>query len=414
MSERSNQRGPGNEADSGNRPEGFEAVLSPADEAAFEALIDAAYEVSRVPEQHRARAERLAAMLGLLDVPMSFEGHDETDEIMAKVRDHARPLSVSLSGDDVEFMELNPPEREIIAADARATRHASLRNLVVSRSPAIAFDQDLCDRTFDLVMLAEESQRRLRMPVATGGGSRWTWRELVTIAATLLLGASVILPLLAATEHQARRTACASNLRDVAGAMGQYANQYRDSMPIATASLVGGGGGDQRWWNVGTSSSNSANLYTLVRGGFASLKALACPGNPVACTEMHDPHAIDWKCLDEVSFSYQIQKGNENSRLSEPSRTAILADRSPVVRRAVSGGVIYPFENSCNHMRQGQDVLFADGSVVWHSTPVLSNGDNIWLPRAVENQIRAAMMSTDPTLKGVETPDSAADTFLGP
>lgn len=412
MSERPNQHESEGRRDVAARDPDFDAALSPADEAAFEALIDAGYEVSRVPEQHRVRAEKLAAILGVLDVPLGFEGRDETDEIMAKVRDHSRPRGVSLSGVDVEFMELNPPEREIIAADASATRHASLRALVVSRSPAIAFDQDLCDRTFDLVMLAEESQRRLRMPVATGGGSRWTWRELVTIAATLLLGASVILPLLAATEHQARRTACASNLRDVAGAMGQYASQYRDSMPIATASL--GGGGDQRWWNVGTSASNSANLYTLVRGGFASLKALACPGNPVACTEMRDPHAIDWKCLDEVSFSYQIQKGSQNSRLSEPSRTAILADRSPVVRRAVSGGVIYPFENSCNHMRQGQDVLFADGSVVWHSTPVLSNGDNIWLPRAVENQIRAAMMSADPTLNGVETPDSAADAFLGP
>ena len=129
---------------------------------------------------------------------------------------------------------------------------------------------------------------------------------------------------------------------------------------------------------------------------------------------MRDPSAIDWKCLDEVSYSYQIQKGAESPRLREPARTAVLADRSPVVRRAVAGGVIYPFENSCNHGRQGQDVLFADGSVVWHSTPVLSNGDNIWLPRAIEEQIRAAMMSVDPTLKGVETPESSADAFLGP
>lgn len=412
MSERPNQPEFEGPREGEGRGADCDAALSPADDAAFEALIDAGYEISRVPEMHRARAERLAAMLGLLDTPLGFEGRDETDEIMAKVRERARPMTITLSRDDVDFMELNPPEREIIAADARAARHAGLRALVSERSPAIGFDQELCDRTFELVMLADDSQRRLRIPVASGGPSRWSWREIVTIAATLLLGASVILPLLAAGDQQARRMACTSNLRDVAGAMGQYANQYRDSMPIATASL--GGGGDQRWWNVGTTASNSANLYTLVRGGFASLKALACPGNPVACTELRDPHAIDWKCLDEVSYSYQIQKGSENSRLSEPSRTAILADRSPVVRRAVTGGVIYPFENSSNHTRSGQDVLFADGSVVWHSTPVLSNGDNIWLPRRVENQIRAAMMSADPTLKGVETPDSAADAFLGP
>ncbi len=411
MSERSNQHESEGQRDATGWDSDLDAALSPGDEAALGALIDAGYEVSRVPEPHRARAEKLAALLGLLGAPLGFESRNEADEVFAKVRDHARPPSVSLSRDDAEFMELNPPEREIIAADARAIRHAGLRALVSAQSPAVAFDQDLCDRTFELVMLAEESRRRLRMPVATGGGARWNWRELVTIAATLLLGASVILPLLAAGEHQARRLACTGNLRDVAGAMGQYANQYRDSMPIAAASL---GGGGQRWWDVGTSASNSANLYTLVRGGFASLRALACPGNPSACCEMRDPSAIDWKCLDEVSYSYQIQKGAESPRLREPARTAVLADRSPVVRRAVAGGVIYPFENSCNHGRQGQDVLFADGSVVWHSTPVLSNGDNIWLPRAIEEQIRAAMMSVDPTLKGVETPESSADAFLGP
>lgn len=407
MSERPNQPESETPLEGADR----DACLSPADDAAFEALIDAGYVIAGVPEQHRARAEKIAAVLGLIDTPLGFEGRDESAEIMAKVREHARPMTITLSRDDVDFMELNPPEREIVAADARAARHVGLRALVNAKIHAIEFDQDLCDRTFELVMLAEDSHRRLRIPVASGGGSRWSWREIVTIAATLLLGTSVILPLLAAGDHQARRMACTGNLRDVAGALGQYANQYRDSMPIATASL---GGGDQRWWNVGTAASNSANLYTLVRGGFSSLKALACPGNPVACTEMQDPHAIDWKCLDEVSYSYQIQRGSANSRLSEPSRTAILADRSPVVRRAVTGGVIYPFENSSNHARSGQDVLFADGSVVWHSTPVLSNGDNIWLPRGVENQIRAAMMNSDPTLKGVETPDSAADAFLGP
>jgi hypothetical protein len=410
-----------NDPESAGGPEAHEArpetALSNADQAALDALIDAGYEVSMVGEQHRARAEKLAAMLGLLNAPVMFEGRAQADEIMARVRDHARPTTAVLSRDDVEFMELNPPEREIVAADARAVSHAGLRGLVAGRSPAIGFDQDLCDRTFELVMMAEDSQRRLRMPVATGGRSRWSWRELVTIAATLLLGASVILPLLASGERHARRLACAGNLREVAGAIGQYANQYRDSMPVATASLGGGGVGGQaghRWWDVGTSASNSANLYTLVRGGFASLRALACPGNPVACTEMRDPRAIDWTCLDEVSFSYQIQKGSETSRLSEPSRTAILADRSPVVRRAIAGDVIYPFENSGNHARTGQGVLFADGSVLWLSTPVLSNGDNIWLPRPIEDRIRNVMMGVEPTLKGVEAPDSAADAFLGP
>lgn len=391
-----------------------DAALSPGDEAALEALIEAGFDASRVSEAHRARAERLVRMLGVLDSPVCFESCDGADEIMARVRGVARVAGAALSRDDVDFMELNPPDRPIVATGRRASRHAGLRGLVSGTSPAIGFDQELCDRTFELVMLAEESRQRLRIPVETVGGPRWSWRDLVTIAATLLLGASVILPLLAAGDRQAQRLACASNLREVAGAMGQYANQYRDSMPIAAASLGGGVGGGQRWWDVGTSASNSANLYTLVRGGFASLRALACPGNPSACKEMRDPRAIDWACLDEVSYSYQIQKGVQSCCLNEPSRTAILADRSPVVRRAVAGRVIDPFENSGNHTGSGQHVLFADGAVGWLTTPQLPNGDNIWLPRTIEVEIRRVMMSVDPTLKGVETPDSAADAFLGP
>lgn len=394
-----------------------DTALSPADEAAFEALIDARFELGRVPEEHRPRAERLALMLGLLDTPVTCAPGGHCDEVLARIREASRSATPTLVSDDVAFLEANPPEREIIVADGnrRAARHAGLRALVRASSPHIEFDQDLCDHTYQLVMMAEESQRRLRIPAASSGpssgsSSSWSWRELATIAATLLLGASVILPLLAAGDRQSQRLACTSNLRDVAGAMGQYANQFRDSMPVATASL----GGGHRWWDVGTSASNSANLYTLVRGGFTTLRALACPGNPVACKEPRNPGAIDWASLDEVSYSYQIMNCKEVCRLSEPNRTAILADRSPVVRRAIAGQVIYPFENSANHRRAGQDVLFADGSVVWHSTPVLANGDNIWLPRPIEDSIRAVMMSVDPQLKGIEAPDSAADAFLGP
>jgi hypothetical protein len=35
--------------------------------------------------------------------------------------------------------------------------------------------------------------------------------------------------------------------------------------------------------------------------------------------------------------------------------------------------------NSSNHKRKGQNVLFNDGSVVWHDTPFCGhNQDNIW------------------------------------
>jgi hypothetical protein len=112
----------------------------------------------------------------------------------------------------------------------------------------------------------------------------------------------------------------------------------------------------------------------------------------------------------------------------------VLADASPVIRRAVAKQRVYPLENSANHAGTGQTVLRLDGSAVWLNTPV-HEGDNIWLPADVEEVLREiqqqvaqgqqqgavplltrqdAARQRAVRLEGTESPASVQDAFVGP
>jgi hypothetical protein len=191
--------------------------------------------------------------------------------------------------------------------------------------------------------------------------------------------------------------------------MSAYAGSNRDALPISYASLGGG-----KWWDVGKPHSNSANLFTLARAGYSELSSLACPGNPRAVTGPVPKGARDWRSLDEISYSYQIMFGRERPVWNGGVRTVVLADRSPVVPRSVRGEAFDPLANAKNHGGRGQHLLYNDGSAEWARTPVLKNGDNIWLNRALEVRIDFTSSRSIRPLTGTEIPDGADDACLGP
>ncbi|MBK7404773.1 MAG: hypothetical protein IPJ41_09095 [Phycisphaerales bacterium] len=201
-------------------------------------------------------------------------------------------------------------------------------------------------------------------------------------------------------------------MREVAGALGGYALDHDAMLPISTAGFGGG-----TWWDVGRDPqhSNSANLYTLAREQYLTLASLACPGNPQAARVARTPDARDWSSLDELSYSYRVMARPEREVWGGPSQLVVVADRSPVVLRAVRGQVIYPFESSPNHRGRGQHGLFADGSAQWLSSPVLPSGDNIWLPKSIEMVIdEVSRRAGLKPIEGTEAPADRQDSFVGP
>lgn len=270
-----------------------------------------------------------------------------------------------------------------------AQRRASLVNATLSR---VQRDIDAPTRTF-----------RFSTPDRSERGHAGARRlgDLIAAAAAILIVASVLFPMSSQRAHEAREAACASNMARAGLGFSLYAADNRGSMPQQLPSFLGG-----TWWDVGASDrSHSASLYLLVRGGYASLSDLSCPGNPHAVINRPPQGDVDWRTPQEVSFSYQLPSAGRPGWGASPHRI-ILTDKSPVVLRSRLGERSDPTSSSPNHAGRGQNALFGDGSIRFLNSPILGNMDNIWLP--------GLQMPAAGRLTGRETPAGDADAFVGP
>lgn len=399
--------------------------LSPADAAAVDRLIESAF-----AEQAKAdpRQDRIAALFSLLDLPTAPATHDAAalvDVTMARVlrQGRAGDEEVRLSPDDEAALEAfiasgYNAARAPASLRGRADACARLGRLITQTPTGFDGGALLLERTMERIPLRRRPAER-----AWSGGGGLRLADLVSAAAVLLIGASVVWPVMTAWRGHQQRAACGANFASVASAMGMYADDNRGSLPIAAASLAG-----PAWWNVGggPGQSNSANLFHLPKHDYVKLASLACPGNAGAYCGPCPKEASDWRCIDEVSYSYQIMFGSQRPGWSaaSPASLVILADGSPAVRRSLGNKPWHPLQNSGNHGGRGQWALRNDGSAVWLTTPIHGEGpqaDNIWLPglyevalRKIDDQVSQGVTRGEITIRGDELPASDRDAFLGP
>lgn len=388
------------------------ASLTPDSARALDALVDAGW--------RGEASDPVARLLGLL-TPTHAHRDRLADEVVARVL--RRSLPAELHPEDKEAVDAwvmggYAAARTSSSLRERARRAEALAALVTTPSTSSA-SPGLADRV--LRRIAEADAEAGLTPGSEDRplgriGRRFRLADLVSVAAVVLIGASIVWPMLSAIRNESRRTVCVSNLRDVSRGFSQYAGMFGDSLPVVASPA-----GDAPWWEVGRTdrASNSASLYELARSKFTRLADLACPGNPHAPTVEGDPNAGDWGEFPDVSYSYRIVKGGgtvmEAHIWNLPPTGVLLSDRSPVIARAVAGDWIDPMANSANHGFSGQHVLRVDGSTEWLTTPVLTSGDNIWLPRNVERQIELIVQRvTRAPLKGTERPAAPDDAFVGP
>lgn len=407
------------------------ARLSPADELAFDALIDAGFDLSLVPDSLRERAESIALVMGLA------AGEDSAGSIDASLTD--RTLSVIAASDrragERAEQTLCAADEEaldaLVAAGFRDDRvNGTLRerargllhlgDLVTSPREGERVSPELVDRT-----LARIAATEMEPPMPVAG--RLVFRrvaDVLSMAAAGLLGVSVLWPVLTAWRHHSMKVTCGGNMAAVAGAMSSYASDYREQLPVASASLAG-----PTWWDVGNGPgrSNSANLFQLPRLHYAKLQDFACPGNPAAQRNCScEATQGDWSCHDEVSYSYHVMFSKVKPQWGErhgDMPMVVLADKSPVVARSRLGQAVNPMENSPNHGGDGQWVVRSDGSGAWMASP--QNGDdNIWMPAVVDHALEQARVEMRRSgarvakmefrLRGNELPTERGNTFVGP
>jgi len=365
--------------------------------------------------------QRLHDLLRLLDTPVSDESHREARADMIEIlarrvkREAAQDTQLTASDADACDEYIDAGYRvDAVSEDARArAEKLDAIGVMITSSQQISGSRErLVSATLAGIQShidAEESS--MKFQPRSGFQLPGRWADLASIAAMLLLAASVILPIMSGMRSVNQKELCFNNMNQTASAFGLYTGANRDMLPMATA------GFGPTWMDVGTTPerSNSSNLYTLVRNQFAGLDDLACPTNPNAARGDADPDAWDWNSLEEISYSYRImpQGGMRATAVETPVRVVLLADRSPVVLRIKANKPVRPEENSPNHDHTGQHMLMLDGSANWSDTPVLDSRDNIWLPRAIESVIHE-VREKHGIITGNEQPDGPTDAFVGP
>lgn len=424
----------------GERESGVDGPrLCPKSRAAVESLVEAGQDLNRVPAEHRPRCEKVAALLSALGrcehgaCPKSL-----TARTLAKIKSVGGSGVSAGSSGAAPMFELCDEDHDALEAlvsehmDARRVaggvrERAERAGLLLSQLDATGLEITAEDRAslvartlarVDADVTAGASRMRVHS-AAERGVSRRSWRlaDIAGIAAVVGIGAAVLWPTVSAMRQRSVQVAGAARMGQTGAAMAQYGSDWRGSMPMATASLAGG-----VWWNVGKpAQSNSANLFTLRRTGYATLDQLTSPGNAASRGVQLSSDAWDWNSLEQVSYSYQNQFATQRACMaeSEPS-FVVLADKSPVALRAWRGErVVYFNENSPNHGGRGQNALRLDGTVKWLETPFTESGDNLWLPQSVEKVVRCAERLARgekgcDALRGIEQPSAKNDVFLCP
>lgn len=314
-------------------------ALSEADRQTLDALIDAGFQIDQLPEDQRERGQRLAGLFGLLEyLPDGGDGGDE-----------------------------------------------------------------LCDRTLAAVRQARQNERDAARSTALGGsgGFNIRWPEMLSVAAMVVVSAALALPVLSHQRDLARQQACQANLGQVGMAFDQYAAAHAGALPAVKAHA-----GDT-WWDTGrfnddgSTRSNSAHLFLLIRTGHVDPEQLACAARPTRVKLTLNMK--DWPNAQAVPFSYQNLFGDHKPKWSGGAVITVLADKNPLFTTGKQRDGVPDQAPSPNHEDLGgQNVLRSDGGVEFIKLPVVNKDDNIWHARGHEKYT------------GTETPADESDAFLVP
>jgi hypothetical protein len=229
----SNQSFPFDEANAAaNALPGAGWTLSEEDARVLDLLVDGGWDpavVAALPADDRARAERILALLGPLEVTES----ESTD-----------------------------------GADAETLINATLARVDQA-------DADRRDRMrFDPVGATASRRRTVRFP------------DLIAVASIALLAAVVLVPMVHWRNARALDTACENNLRLIAQGIHAYTESFAGAMPMTAGLLPGllssGGSTDAGSW-IGY--RNSDHLNALKDGQYCSSRCLCCPGDHAIGTE---------------------------------------------------------------------------------------------------------------------------------
>jgi type II secretory pathway pseudopilin PulG len=230
----------------------------------------------------------------------------------------------------------------------------------------------------------------------------FTYIELLALLAIAAILLAIFIPFLENYREISRRGRCADNLRRLRDALDAYAKENQTQYPrtlyepavnrFGYSAFTGADSPNPFTLAVGPSDV-SASLWLLVRGQFITdLSVFICPsssgvpdkltdflGQPVPATRRSN-----FRSSINLSYSYASPFsgcGPEDYRFTSDAfsgQFALMADKNPGRAATIPAHNAQPLElakgNSLNHARAGQNVLYADGSVYFETTPYCGVG----------------------------------------
>ncbi len=239
--------------------------------------------------------------------------------------------------------------------------------------------------------------------------TRWkkgfTLIELLVVIAIIAILAAILFPVFSRARENARKAACLSNLKQIGTALMMYAQDWDESLPVATT------------WCNRRDPVNNLQYYIRLQPYVKNWQVWACPsGNGQAgnCQNGSIPHhavndmiAAGWAPPNfKLSYGYSenIQNSYPENRqyancsaldrsklanIPEPAIAPVLADCSGLMNSGWRIGYANVCAAGCNPDRRkdenarhsgGGNVVFADGHVKWFaSQQCVTNWDTrVW------------------------------------
>jgi hypothetical protein len=170
--------------------------------------------------------------------------------------------------------------------------------------------------------------------------------SLVTVAATILIGASIILPILHNLHEEQVDMKRLNNLRYVSVAVDNYAADYDGAIPTARAGLTG----------VADAFADAINLTPL-------MEQQSC--------QINEPEPRSYQPLPSGDWF-------------EANRVLFLGDRNPIIEAIRRHRLNSPLLITFDHERGRRNILTRDGAILWADQPqVRPDSTRLWRPRGV-------------------------------
>jgi hypothetical protein len=252
-------------------------------------------------------------------------------------------------------------------------------------------------------------------------------------------------------REQSARVRCTQNLKNIWGALSTYAqsNSYfyprtRFDPQMGNAWTAFSGPDDRNPFAADSAvkpNDVSASLWLLIREGLAKPDWFVCPSSWGEADGMLDAQGAqavakqrgNFRSGANLTYGYAAPFSSiEEYRLNDtlPARFALLGDQGPSIEQLNRGSVSYTAKpsqlalaNSVNHRGAGQNVLYADGSISFETSPYCgvggsrghSEGDNIYTALSYSVLVTEQPRHHEPGVAGTGIgPAYRYDTYLVP